>query len=131
MKKSKQKKAKAPSVSSLKKEADAVFSVWVRQHVADQWGRATCFTCGVRKPWRDLQAGHYVSRMHSTLRYDERNVHPQCVGCNIFKHGNLDEYALSLQEMYGQQILKDLARAKRDTHQFTIAELQGIIARYQ
>lgn len=65
------------------------------------------------KPWKELQCGHYVSRSHLSLRYDERNCHPQCVGCNIFKSGAMDEYALALVRQYGDGILEELGREKQ------------------
>ena len=54
---------------------------------------AVCVTCNVKKPWKELQAGHYEKRGKNQLRYDETNVHPQCVGCNVFQKGNYTRYA--------------------------------------
>ncbi|MGL4525034.1 MAG: recombination protein NinG [Spirochaetia bacterium] len=55
-----------------------------------------CFTCGVHKNATYLQVGHFVSRRVKHLRHDERNVHLQCVECNISKGGNLKVYAQRL-----------------------------------
>ena len=113
------------SISQLKKVADAVFSVWIRTR-----DNGTCFTCGITKPIKEMQNGHYVSRGHNSLRFDERNCHCQCVGCNVFKHGNMDEYTLALTRMYGIGILDELSNEKRKIKQFTREELQGIIDKY-
>jgi hypothetical protein len=120
----KRKKA-PPSISKLKKQADAVFSLWIRNR---DGGR--CFTCGVQKPIKEMQNGHYVSRMHSSLRYDERNCNCQCVGCNVFKHGNMDEYTLALTRLYGIGILDDIAHKKREIKQLTRQDLERIIEKY-
>lgn len=78
----------------------------------DEHGFNTCFTCGTVKPWKELQNGHYVSRTYLSLRYDPRNCNPQCAGCNIFKKGNLDVYAIKLIEKYGPSILSQLNKEK-------------------
>lgn len=118
-------KKRSQSVQSLKKRLDAVFSLYIRNRDA---GR--CFTCGVQKPISQMQNGHYVSRSHNNTRFDEQNCHCQCVGCNVFKHGNMDVYATRLLETYGIGILTDLQRRKSVIKQFTIPELKHLIEIY-
>lgn len=72
-----------------------------------------CFTCGVQKDWKMLHAGHYIRASAGLATYfDEQNVHAQCYACNIWRDGNSDEYALKLQEKYGEGILKELNKRK-------------------
>lgn len=87
------------SISQLKKKADEVFSKYIRKRD----GR--CFTCGNTD---NLQCGHYIPRDCLELRYNERNCHAQCVGCNVFKKGNYTVYSLKLMSKYGHNILYDL-----------------------
>ena len=76
-------------------------------------------------------AGHYVPQSKGNrLRFDERNVHCQCLSCNSFKRGNLSAYALKLEEEYGHGILQEFDRIKNEHKKFTIAELEDMIARY-
>ncbi|GAI33228.1 unnamed protein product [marine sediment metagenome] len=82
------------------------------------------------KDWKEQQAGHYIPRANTTLRYSEINTHCQCVGCNVFKRGNIDEYALRLVKDYGKEILEELKREKDKIHHFTIGELEKMIAHY-
>ncbi len=127
------KKSKLPkriSVARLRRKLDAVYSTYLRKNGADERGIASCYTCGVKKHWKDLQCGHYISRSYNQLRFDPRNTKIQCVGCNIFKNGNIDEYALKLTEEYGLQILKELAEEKRKIRQFTVQELTDLIKKY-
>jgi hypothetical protein len=51
-----------------------------------------CVSCG--QPWnKEHQAGHfYKAELYSNLKYDEFNIHNQCVGCNIHKNGNEQKY---------------------------------------
>lgn len=114
-----------PSVSKLKKRADAVFSLYIRTR-----DNGVCFTCGVQRSIKEMQNGHFVSRVHNSLRFDERNCNCQCPGCNVFKHGNMDVYALRLTQKYGPSILAELNVEKRKIKQFTREDLLTIINTY-
>lgn len=126
----KKKTKKAPTIPSLIKKLDAVYSRYIRQKDAGFGGQVSCFTCGSRKHWSEQQCGHYVSRSVKSLRFYEKNTHVQCVGCNIFKHGAPDEYALALQLKYGDGILKELNQIKNQSKKYTVLELQGLIQFY-
>lgn len=125
-----QKPTKKKSISKLRKEADKVFSIWIRLKYADKYGMVECFTCGDKTHWTKIQAGHFVSRQYNSLRFDERNVHPQDIKCNIFKSGAMDAYALHLVDTYGVEILTYFAKKKREIHQFKASELEELIAKY-
>lgn len=115
-------KPKKPTVAKLKKLADKYFSEYIRKR--DNY---VCFTCGKKGDKTNIQNGHYVSRSFNALRFSERNCHAQCVGCNIFKRGAMDEYAISLVKKHGPEILQELAEEKRKVKQFTVRELEGMI----
>lgn len=60
-----------------------------------------CISCGVTNSsaW---QAGHYISvGANKTLRYNELNIHKQCVQCNMFKGSNAIAYRVGLVERIG------------------------------
>ena len=57
---------------------DKVFSQWVRSKDADHRGFVQCFTCGVFKHWKTVDAGHFQSRAKFSTRWDEMNVKCQC-----------------------------------------------------
>lgn len=124
-------KKKKWSVSRWKKEMDTIFSLYVRLSNADFQGNVTCVSCGRKYPWKDIQAGHFVSRSHNALRYDERNVHPQCVGCNVWKSGNYPQYAEWLMGTYGQEIIEQLNKEGREVKRFTTKELEEKHALYK
>ncbi len=116
-----------PGVAKLKKKADAVFSQYIRVRDSDDRGYAGCITCNVIKPWKEMQNGHFVTRSCNALRYDELNCNAQCVGCNMFKSGNLFQYGLALDMKYGDGTAKLLHDRRFETHKLTVDELQGII----
>ena len=118
-------KPKLP-IAKLKKLADAEFSKYIRQRDSVN-GVAQCITCGVSKPIAQMQNGHFVSRRVSLLRYDEENCNAQCVGCNMFKHGDLFTYAQNLDLKYGDGTAKKLHYQRFTTHKFTADELNQVI----
>jgi 5-methylcytosine-specific restriction endonuclease McrA len=119
------KKVKEKSVSWWKKKAWNVFSKWIRER--DNY---TCITCGKKGRGSFMHAGHYISRKHSATMFNERNVHAQCMNCNMWGYGNMGVYTLKLQEKYGAEIVKDLTEESQKTRQFTVEELKALILKY-
>ena len=122
---------KKKTVSQLKKKLDALYSHYVRITHSDSNGNVRCYTCGTVKFWKEAQLGHYIRRCHNTLRFDPRNTKPQCVGCNMFKQGVGDEFALHLIKDYGATILEDLNNEKYQMKRWTVEELQDLIDYYE
>lgn len=120
------KKVKQVSISYLKKKLDSVFSIYIRRR-----DKGVCFTCGNKKPWKFQQNGHYISRSCLALRWDERNCNCQCAACNIFKNGNMPEYAVRLMKKHGPNILLVLNKEKLKTVKMTRQEYLTKIAYYE
>ena len=122
------------TVSKLKKKLDKIYSIYIRLRDCKALGyydKGLCFTCGKMYDFKDLQCGHYIPRSHNNTRYLEFNTHSQCRGCNIFKSGAMDVYALALQAKYGKNILKKLNKLKNVLKQFTVPELETLIEIYE
>lgn len=94
----KPKKLKKKTTSQLKREADRVFSLYIRQKYADKSGNVPCYTCGKVLAWNRIQNGHFISRGYLATRYLEDNCRPQDVGCNVFGGGKPVEFARKLEE---------------------------------
>ncbi len=121
-----------PSLARLKKILWDLFSKYIRNKYADEDGAVACFTCGRWDHWKNMDAGHYIPKSVSlALRYDERNVHPQCTACNRFRHGNLTQYALSLKKKYGADILEALDNDKHSISKYNRSELEEMIELYK
>lgn len=73
---------------------------------------AICCTCGKEYPIAKLQAGHYLPGRTNGILFDERGVHAQCVGCNMFGKGMQAEYHLYMLDKYGAEVCEELARQK-------------------
>lgn len=78
------------------KKAESACNEYIRARYPD-----VCISCGVTysSAW---QAGHYISvGANRTLRYNEDNIHKQCIQCNMHKASNATEYRLRLIEKIG------------------------------
>ncbi|MEO0132590.1 MAG: recombination protein NinG [candidate division WOR-3 bacterium] len=89
------------SRSLLRVWADWLFSYYIRSLYK------RCYTCGSK---RNLQCGHFVSRVYLLGRYDEDNVRAQCVRCNVFKVGNKEVFSLNLVTEYGERRFCEMVR---------------------
>jgi len=120
------KTAKKPTRTKLVKKLDVVFSQYIRLSNADNNGFCTCVTCKNRFHWKEIQAGHFMSRKHYSIRWDERNVKPQCVACNVYRAGEQYKYSLYL----GNNLSKTLLEKSRELRKFTNIELEEMISDY-
>lgn len=120
-----------PGVATLKKKADKIFSEYIRKRDSDGDGYAECITCGTKKPWKQIQAGHFVSRRVNQLRYNEQNVNAQCYACNVMRYGEQYAYSRALDSKYGTGTAEELHAQRFQSHKFTIGELQAIIDEYR
>ena len=114
------------SRSKLVKKLDTVFSKYIRVSNADKNGYCTCVTCGVVKHWKEIQAGHFMSRKHYSTRWDERNVSSQCLACNMFRQGEQYKYSLFL----GSEVANVLYLQSKEIVKFTNYELEDMINDY-
>lgn len=114
------------SRSKLVKKLDTVFSKYIRISSADKNGYCTCVTCGVVKHWKEIQAGHFMSRKHYSTRWDEDNVKIQCVSCNVFRYG--EQFLFS--KYLGNKLSEDLLAKSRNIIKFTNVELEEMISQY-
>lgn len=96
---------------SLIREADRVFSLYIRNRGAT-YGYNHCYTCPAYLPIEELQAGHFINRRYTNVRWHPLNVWPQCNTCNVTKGGNLERYENKLVAFYSAlavEALWDLA----------------------
>lgn len=81
------------------KDLQKIFNTYIR--VRDK--SKPCISCG-KMLVNKFDAGHFFSvGAYPNLRFNEDNVHGQCVECNQHKHGNINEYTINLPERIGQE----------------------------
>ena len=57
-----------------------------------------CITCPAVGNKNNMDAGHFLDRRYTDIKFDERNVNCQCVGCNKWKNGAWDKYLEAMQQ---------------------------------
>lgn len=88
-----------------------------------------CVTCGSYVAIKKSQAGHFQSRKYKNIKYDEMNVHAQCIGCNNWGGGEQDIHAQYILKHYGQEELDRLRNARYQhgaMKAYTLSEIVGI-----
>ena len=84
-----------------------------------------CISCGATSS-PQWDAGHFrPSGVNSALRFDERNIHKQCVRCNQYLSGNLIHYRAGLVVKIGEQAVIELEN-NHETKRWTREELQEV-----
>lgn len=116
-------------LAALIKEADEIYSKWLRRSSADKDGFVTCFTCDSRLRWQAAQCGHYIKRGHLYFRFDHRNTKIQDEECNVFKGGNYPEFTKRL-EAESPGITEYLMTEANLVYKPTRDEIRGIINEY-
>jgi hypothetical protein len=113
--------AKVKTQAQLKKNLDKIFSEYVRRSSADEYGNVRCYTCSQKKHWKEMHAGHYVSRQYLATRWDTRNVKSQCAGCNLFGNGRPLDFEERLKSEYGNDLVEKM---KASRHQMMKVDRQ-------
>lgn len=127
----KSKRKKLPPLPRLKRKLWKMFSEYVRKRDASEAGIVKCFTCSRTGHWKEFQAGHYIPQSLSlALVFDDRNVHPQCGGCNLFRRGNMSVYAVELRKRYGENILEELQSKRKEGFRYTRSDYEELIEKY-
>lgn len=113
---------------------DRLVSIYVRYGSAvKRNGKfyCTCVSCGKEFPIEKIDCGHFVARGCLPLRFDLRNVHPECLADNRFSPDHLVGYANWLVKSEGPNIISELLEVKSkwrngDIKPYSMAELKDI-----
>ena len=120
--------------SDWMKDAEKSFNKFIRLRDESEG----CISCGTLSPkiarygkagaW---DAGHYRTKgACPELRFEELNVHKQCIHCNHHKSGNIVEYRIRIVEKIGAEKLAWL-EGPHDPKNYTIEDLKNITATYK
>lgn len=91
----------------------------------------TCISCN-GKLGDKYDAGHFFScGAYPNLRFNEDNVHAQCVRCNQHLHGNIAEYSKGLLMRIGQEKFDKLYEERKNSKKLSIPEIADLITIYK
>ena len=103
----------------------------VRMKAANDEGMVNCVSCNAYLHWKEAQGGHYIAKGSSSYwALEEENVHPQCVGCNIFgmSRGSAEgQYTLWMIDYYGKEFVENMHRDKRKLRKLYAADYRELL----
>lgn len=108
------------------KQAQVAFNAWIRLRDA----HLPCISCE-RFHAGAWDAGHYLTvGARPELRFDESNVHRQCVPCNQHLHGNLVLFRMGLKARLGAAAVERL-EGPHPPKQYRADDLRAIRDEYR
>ncbi len=122
---------KKKTISKLKKLAWKACSTYIRKKYADEWGYCICYTCGVKKTIKEIQAGHGFSGRGNSILFEEAIIRPQCFQCNCMRSGQLHIFTYKLRKELGDERFEEIYRKQFIPKSFTREELESKIEHYQ
>ena len=115
-----EKKEALKTRSEWLKEAQVVFNRYIRERDKD----LPCVSCVQHR--NSYDAGHYRSvGAAPQLRFNEDNVHKQCVHCNQHKSGNAIDYRINLVKRIGLERVEAL-ESDNESAKYTIEDAKEI-----
>jgi hypothetical protein len=122
---------KTDTIPKLTAKAQKVFNKYVRERDSEN-GYFTCISCGKTLPIEQMNAGHYIPQKNSSLlRFNEYNVHGECISDNGFNEFHLINYRKNLINKIGQEMVDWLEENQRTIKKWTRTELIELIDKYK
>ena len=123
--------ARIQTRSQAIKNLDKVFSLYIRQRAADSFGMIDCYTCGKRKHWKEVDAGHFQTRSKFSTRWDDQNVKAQCKHCNMTNGGQQFQFGIMLDQEYGEGMAEKILIRSNQMAKYSMDDLRIMIDAYK
>tara|TARA_R110002050_G_scaffold202777_2_gene337979 strand:+ start:666 stop:1076 length:411 start_codon:yes stop_codon:yes gene_type:complete len=119
------------TISKLKKELDKWFSLYIRLRDCDDNGMVICFTSGRKYHYKNIHAGHFISRKQLATRWSILNVQPQSAADNLFGQGEQYQFGINLDSKYGEGTAEQLSLEARQTIKMSRVDYEEKITYYK
>jgi hypothetical protein len=113
-------------ITEWKEKFQKIFNSYIRER--DR--KKNCVSCD-RKLIGKFDAGHFFDTTYQFLRFNENNVHAQCVHCNKHKRSNAHEYRFNIIKRITIDDLKYLDIHRNDKCTLTVEEIKALIDLYR
>lgn len=130
-KRKKVREKKRESVSSLTKELDRVFSLFIRMRDSNSEGMGKCITCDKILHYRDGDNGHFRSRKYLSTRWNPFNCNLQCKTCNLYNSGEEFMHGLKIDEKHGKGTAIEMYKRSQEIVKFSKDDLKTLIDYYK
>ena len=119
------------TISKLKKELDSWFSLYIRLKYSNEYGMVQCYTSGRVYHYKQIHAGHFMSRRHLATRWCEQNVKPQSAADNLFGQGEQFKFGMLLDSEYGEGTAVELQIKARQSYKMSRVDYEEKISYYK
>lgn len=125
------------SIATLKAELQTIFNKFIRLRdtLYDQGTPYfICISCNKPNGLDQMNGGHYWPvGGHEAVRYDEDNVHGQCIRCNNFENNGVvtKRYTVNLIKKIGQKRFDALELRRHNKSKMMHFELELLIGQYK
>ena len=127
--------SKKPTLKSAKGKAWKMFSSYIRLRdcLATTGDKNTgiCFTCGQEFPYKELQAGHFISGRSNAVLFDEEITVGQCAKCNIWLGGNYLPFTLKMLDLHGREWVEAKQILKHQVLKRSVEDYQQLEEKYK
>lgn len=126
--------------SKQKKKTWDAFSLWIRWRGVFEYriknpeefeDVGECITCKRVYHYKKAQAGHFIQGRTNGVLFYENGVHFQCVGCNMFKGGLIEDYYPYMLNRYGQGEIDKIKELRNKDIKFSLCELKEMETYYK
>jgi hypothetical protein len=126
-KEKKERKEALKTNSDYVRELQVIFNKYIRLRDKDKG----CISCN--KPLiGKYDAGHFYSTgSYPELRFNEMNVHGQCVYCNQHQRGAIHNYTIGLENRFNYGVIATLKALINHPRKYTIPELKALKIKYK
>ena len=115
------------SRKSLIEDLDAITSLYVRIRDSDINGIVSCCTCGTKAHYKEVDAGHFIPRIHLTTRWDANNIFGQCKKSNQLNYGEQEKFEIFLENRK-KGMVEYLRSISKQIWKPTISELKELLS---
>jgi len=122
---------KRESISSLTKELDRVFSLFIRMRDSNSEGMGRCITCDKILHYKEGHNGHFRSRKYMSTRWSPTNCNLQCPTCNLYNNGEEFIHGLKIDEKFGQGTAMEMYKRSQEIMKFSKEDLKTLIDYYK
>lgn len=120
---------KLKPLKTLRNKAWSLMSEYSRLKDSNRDGMVKCVTCETVKHWKEMHAGHFFhGSKQRPISYDDRNIHAQCSGCNLYGGGKRDHYSVYVIRRYGSMAPEELRTLKLSGKEMRRIDLEEMIA---
>ena len=111
-------------------DMDKIFQYWVRLRDSMPGGYCRCISCGQIKSFDQIQAGHYMSRKHMSVRWSPLNCNGECVFDNAYNGDHLIGYRKNLIKKIGEEKVEWLEAESKRTKKWSNFEIKLLVKYY-